>query len=199
MKYPKIFYFENYIEFGSDANFQNFQSDLFDQFLEGKHRQISFKVSDQQEYHEVWKQMLKKLEPIEAAGGIVKNLNNQYLMIYRLGKWDFPKGKVEKGENPEITALREIEEEVHIPMTLLSIDKFIDFTYHIYPHNHQFMIKTTYWYEVNCNCENVILQPQKEEDIIDAQWFTKEQILEANTYISIKNLLNEFFYEKEKT
>jgi hypothetical protein len=35
---------------------------------------------------------------IEAAGGVVENPNNQVLMIFRLGKWDLPKGKVDTGE-----------------------------------------------------------------------------------------------------
>ena len=31
---------------------------------------------------------------IQAAGGIVINAKNQKLFIYRLGKWDLPKGRV---------------------------------------------------------------------------------------------------------
>jgi hypothetical protein len=35
---------------------------------------------------------------IEAAGGLVKNKNDEWLFIFRNGKWDLPKGKIEKGE-----------------------------------------------------------------------------------------------------
>ena len=35
---------------------------------------------------------------IEAAGGLVKNKKNEWLFIFRNGKWDLPKGKIENGE-----------------------------------------------------------------------------------------------------
>ena len=36
---------------------------------------------------------------VEAAGGLVQNSEGQFLWIYRLGKWDLPKGKLEKNES----------------------------------------------------------------------------------------------------
>ena len=42
------------------------------------------------------KEFKKKLKTIVAAGGIVKNDENQILFIFRKGKWDLPKGKIEK-------------------------------------------------------------------------------------------------------
>src|ERR1700759_4462521 len=35
---------------------------------------------------------------IKAAGGMVRNDDGNYLFIFRNGKWDLPKGKVEKDE-----------------------------------------------------------------------------------------------------
>ena len=49
-----------------------------------------------------------RYEDIKAAGGVVFNANDEVLLIYRRGKWDFPKGKAEKGETIEETALREV-------------------------------------------------------------------------------------------
>ncbi len=46
---------------------------------------------------------------IYAGGGVVKNSSGQILFIHRLGVWDLPKGKAEKGESNEETALREVE------------------------------------------------------------------------------------------
>src|ERR1700751_599181 len=42
-----------------------------------------------------------KCKIIHAAGGLVQNENKKLLMMYRNGKWDLPKGKLEKGESPE--------------------------------------------------------------------------------------------------
>lgn len=56
----------------------------------------------------------KQFVVIEAAGGIVQNTNKELLFIYRLGKWDLPKGKMEKGEHPDECALREVTEETGV-------------------------------------------------------------------------------------
>ena len=48
---------------------------------------------------------------IQAAGGLVNNEKDEILMIFRRGKWDLPKGKLDKGETLEECAVREVEEE----------------------------------------------------------------------------------------
>ena len=40
------------------------------------------------------------------AGSLVINEKKELLLIYRKGKWDFPKGKVEKNEKKKTVALR---------------------------------------------------------------------------------------------
>ena len=42
---------------------------------------------------------------VEAAGGVVSNKNGEILFIRRMGKWDLPKGKIEKGESLEQACL----------------------------------------------------------------------------------------------
>ena len=44
---------------------------------------------------EIWKEFSSMMKMIEAAGGIVINKDEKILFIYRLGKWDLPKGKLE--------------------------------------------------------------------------------------------------------
>ena len=58
---------------------------------------------------EIWEDFTHMFKVIEAAGGLVKNKNNELLFIRRMGKWDLPKGKIEKGESLEQAALREVE------------------------------------------------------------------------------------------
>lgn len=194
MKYPKIFFNDYFIQFGNDSQYQVYQDKLLKDFLENPNHNLQIKVDDQKEYHWAWKEMLKFLEPIEAAGGLIKNSNNQFLMIFRLGKWDLPKGKIDNGESPEQTAIREIEEEVNIPKNLLEIKKFIGLTYHIYSQKKQFMIKTTYWYEVFCSGDNTLnLKPQLEEDIQKIGWFVKKELFQLDTYPSIKSIFEIYF------
>lgn len=76
---------------------------------------------------------------IKAAGGIVSNETNKYLFIFRNGKWDLPKGKIEKGENSRVAAVREVQEECGIRIDS-SRDKVCN-TYHIYKINGAMVIK----------------------------------------------------------
>ena len=62
---------------------------------------------------------VKGYRRIHAAGGIVRNEKDEILLIFRLGKWDFPKGKVEEGEQFDQTAVREVEEETGLQNILL--------------------------------------------------------------------------------
>lgn len=64
--------------------------------------------------HMYWKEWASQYKNIEAAGGLVLRSDGHFLGIFRLGKWDLPKGKAEKGESMETTALREVEEECGI-------------------------------------------------------------------------------------
>ena len=48
---------------------------------------------------------------IAAAGGLVKNERGEKLFIFRLGKWDLPKGKLSGKETAEEAAIREVKEE----------------------------------------------------------------------------------------
>ena len=57
---------------------------------------------------------LKKIKLVKAAGGIVINSKGQTLFIFRNNKWDLPKGRLEKNENLEVAAVREVEEETGV-------------------------------------------------------------------------------------
>src|SRR5690606_26317204 len=72
----------------------------------------------------------EKFRVIKAAGGLVKNGEGDYLFIFRLGKWDLPKGKVDPGESMKKAAVREVEEECGIKVDYLG-QKIIT-SYHIY-------------------------------------------------------------------
>lgn len=116
-----------------------------------------------------------EFEYLEAAGGIVSNLDDELLFIYRLDCWDLPKGKIEKGESPEVAAHREIEEECGINSH--KIDRKLCDTYHMYLMNGQYHIKKTYWFAFNTESENEEeLVPQTEEDIEQVVWFDSDEL-----------------------
>ena len=79
---------------------------------------------------EIWAEFQGFFRIIEAAGEIVNNPDGKVLFIKRLGKWDLPKGKMEKGESREESAVREIEEETGLKD--VELVRFINTTYYIY-------------------------------------------------------------------
>ena len=126
---------------------------------------------------------------IKTAGGIVSNDNNEKLFIYRLDKWDLPKGKIEKGESIKEAAVREIEEECGI--TDLTIQNQLQDTYHVYTFKGELVLKQTYWFELTSSYDGELI-PQLEEDITQVEWLTDAEIenkVLKNTYGSIKELL----------
>ena len=137
----------------------------------------------------LWALFQKQFSLIEAAGGKVLNSNGELLLIYRLGKWDLPKGKMEAGETPEQSALREVEEECGIKS--LKLGKQLLNTYHVYVQNEQRILKTTYWFEMSYS-GNEQLIPQKEEAIEKAVWVNTSNLSEqlSNTYNSLVGLIS---------
>jgi len=125
--------------------------------------------------------IFKKHKYIEAAGGVVENRQGKFLAIKRLGKWDWPKGKIEKGESPKEAAVREIEEECNISSP--KVDHKICETLHAYNLYGKRWLKRTYWYKLSYK-GNEKLVPQVEEQITKVKWIGKKGMkrFESNTY-----------------
>lgn len=121
---------------------------------------------------------------VNAGGGLVRNKEGRYLLIYRHELWDLPKGKQEPDEDIETCALREVTEETGLHE--LQLGPRICITHHCYQLFGQKIIKHTYWYEMSDDRDEPLL-PQLEEDISRAEWVEKERLPEylEGTYPSI--------------
>lgn len=142
-------------------------------------------------YHPDEKETLKKLKekiPVaKAGGGLVYNTKGEVLFIFRNGKWDLPKGGIEKNEDIESTAIREVEEETGV--SGLKITQKLQKTYHIFKRNGSYKLKITHWFEMKTNYTGP-LEGQIEEGIEKVAWLNQDQIKEAltNSYENIKLL-----------
>lgn len=135
---------------------------------------------------EIWEDFTHMFKVIEAAGGLVKNKNNELLFIRRMGKWDLPKGKIEKGESLEQAALREVEEETGLKELIL--EEFLNNTFHIYTErNGEKILKTTYWFKMTYvgNSQPI---PQKEEGISEVCWKNEEMIKNEVIRMTFENI-----------
>jgi 8-oxo-dGTP pyrophosphatase MutT (NUDIX family) len=112
----------------------------------------------------------------EAAGGLVRQTETgKILAIFRRGHWDMAKGKTEKNESIEQTAVREVQEETGVQN--IDLQDFITTTYHTYNGNtvvkntgqvRRRMLKVSHWYHMQT--PDVALVPQTEEDIEGIEW-----------------------------
>ena len=110
---------------------------------------------------------------VTAAGGLVFDPQGRGLLIYRNGRWDLPKGKIESGESLEACALREVSEETGL--TALSVTRPLGATFHAYDLYGRWELKQTWWYAMRSAAEGP-LRPEGEEGIERAEWFLPEQL-----------------------
>ena len=145
-------------------------------------------------YHPDEKEILKKLKEkipvVKAGGGLVYNKKGEVLFIFRNGKWDLPKGGIEKGEGIEEAAIREVEEETGVKK--LKVVQKLQKTYHVFKRNGSYKLKITHWYEMKTDYTGK-LQGQENEGIEKVAWLNQEQIKEVltNSYENIKLLFEE--------
>lgn len=153
---------------------------------------VSFVVKD---FKEVKDYIKSKFEIIKAAGGLVEK-EGKLLLIYRFNKWDLPKGKLEKKEAPDEGAVREVEEECNIKVSL--VEKLCS-TWHTYTRNGKGILKKTHWYHMRCE-DDRNLKPQVEEDIEEARWMDPREVRQAlyNTYPSIRNVFHHYYKKNKK-
>ncbi len=130
---------------------------------------------------------------VEAAGGLVRNLKtNNFLFIFRNKKWDLPKGRINKNEEVQKAAIREVEEETGVEN--LSITKSLNTTYHIFKRNRKYRLKKTFWYLMETNYSGE-LTPETKEGIEKAVWIDKEIIvsLKSEMYKNIDLVISNYF------
>ena len=79
-------------------------------------------------------------------------------------KWEFPGGKIEPGESPEVALVREIKEELD---TLISVDQYLCTVDHDYPQFHL----TMHCYQCTLLTDSLHLNEHEA-----SRWLSKEEL-----------------------
>jgi ADP-ribose pyrophosphatase YjhB (NUDIX family) len=145
-------------------------------------------------YSEIKLYLKGKFRIVKAAGGLVRK-KERSLMIYRMKKWDLPKGKKEAGEGWKEGAAREVTEECGVKV---KTGKKICTTWHTYTMNKNAMLKKTRWYSMEL-VDDSDMKPAAEEDIEDVRWMTQKEVYHAleNSYRSIRFVFEEYYRKTE--
>ena len=124
---------------------------------------------------------------ITSAGGIVYRHEGDDIVILMIadsqGRWSFPKGMVQRGEDPAAAALREVQEETGIVGQLL---RLLGETRYIYRQSGQLVTKTVYFYLVRAQSQAIT--PQFSE-VADARWFPSSEALRRSAFAANTDLL----------
>src|SRR6185503_14729282 len=134
----------------------------------------------------------KKFTIVKAGGGFVQNEKDEVLMMFRRGKWDLPKGKLDKKETIEQCAIRETEEETGLRNIEL-IAPLIT-TYHTYHEGTRSILKETTWFRMKVNGEQKLI-PQTKEQISKLGWVNKNDLEKymENSFPSVVDVLKAGF------
>ena len=165
--------------------------DLLKKMTDKKFKKIYSITITLKRFKYVLKHVKKMFKIIKAGGGVVKNNNDQILFIYRLKKWDLPKGKLDKGETIRDCAKREVEEETKVKVNLKQ--KIIS-TWHTYTRNKKFILKKTTWFKMDC-VDDSKMKPQKKEKIEKVEWMNNSTIKEIllNSYKTLNHIMIEYY------
>ena len=110
------------------------------------------------------------LPVIESAGGLVCNHYHHIMLMFKRGKWDMPKGRIEVGSSKEQSALREVQEETGLNIDKLKITAKLPSTWHTTRHQNIRYLKKTHWYLMEYDGDDDDTSPQVEEGIIECRW-----------------------------
>ena len=136
------------------------------------------------------KKFKKALPVVQAGGGKVRNKKGKVLFIYRNGKWDLPKGKLDKGESFKEAAIREVEEETGVKG--LKCKDLLATTYHIFRRNGTYKLKEVKWYDMVTDY-NGKLKAERSEGITKVRWKGSRKTKKAleKSYTNIKLLFED--------
>ncbi len=204
MQNKKIYINESLLLLCSHGYYKENRNDFDASFLQMKYRagiKQLFQLIDKAEklkeaetiilyaddFKKLWKEFKSLYKVRKAAGAVVMNTNSEILSIYRLDKWDLPKGKLEKGENRKVAAYRELCEETGIESAENQFPLIK--TYHTYKLKGVRNLKDTKWYQFTSNKNE--FKPQTEENIVEVSWKKKGDFLSGKleTYQNILEVI----------
>tara|TARA_B100001093_G_C26793393_1_gene1000008 strand:+ start:80 stop:760 length:681 start_codon:yes stop_codon:yes gene_type:complete len=165
-------------------------ADLLKNMTNKKFKKIYSITVTLKDYKNVLRELKKMFKVIKAGGGVVKNDDGKILFIYRLKKWDLPKGKKEKGESIRECAKREVEEETKVEVECF---QKITSTWHTYTKKKKFILKKTSWFVMK-SLDDSKMKPQKKEKIEKVEWMKEGVIKEIllNSYRTLNHVMDKY-------
>lgn len=122
-----------------------------------------------------------------SAGGVVLFGNAILLLRKYNGDWVLPKGKVEKNEEKDEAALREVLEESGVKGEIIKYLGEIHYTFKENWDENKTVHKTVFWYLMKAKTMNTI--PQREEGFVDAKFIHINRVVDLAKYDDEKEII----------
>ncbi len=137
----------------------------------------------------IWKLFRINFTEVGAAGGLVMHNSGRYLFIEKNNMLDLPKGHIDRGEEPETCALREVSEECGIKGH--SIVSPLCPSYHTYTLQGIPYLKKTHWYLMHYDGV-MLIDPQIKEGITKVEWLLPDEIsrIKGKAWLSLTDMIN---------
>ena len=124
-----------------------------------------------------------------SAGGVVYRFDDGrplFLLIRdSYANWGFPKGHLERGEAPEVAAVREVEEETGLAgVESRGVIETIDWYFRF---RGRLIHKVCHFYLMESTSDRT--SPQKAEGITECQWVTFEDATRMISYANAREVL----------
>lgn len=133
---------------------------------------------------------------IESAGGLVCNHYHHILLMFKRGRWDMPKGRIEEGQTREECALREVHEETGLDIDRLKVTGKLVSTWHTTRHQNIRYLKKTHWFLMDYDGDDDDTRPQVEEGIIECRWVHMSDIPDYRELLRPRiNYVVDFWHE----
>ncbi|MBI4438045.1 NUDIX domain-containing protein [Candidatus Uhrbacteria bacterium] len=138
---------------------------------------------------------MKPVKDLNIVIGLCER-KGQFLLLQRRDenplwdrKWEFPGGKIEAGEEPEIAIVREVQEETGLPILASRFFRL---------HDHDWNLEEKVL-RVHIHCFHCLVgegEAQHEQDkAYQAQWFSKEEALALDSLEANGDILKAFLHE----
>jgi 8-oxo-dGTP pyrophosphatase MutT (NUDIX family) len=123
-----------------------------------------------------------------SAGAVVVNENGgrRYILLLNAGKWDFPKGNMEKGETELQTVLREVMEETGLK-DLKVLDGFRRVIEYFYRREGKNVHKRVVYFLAETSTERITISHEHQ----GFGWFSYQEALKKASYDNSKATLKE--------
>jgi len=199
----KVFFKEKPILLsGKPLQYPGFQTFLFDSINRAEiiHKLLNTSLKGMVLYHHdtehLQKEFFGMFDIVPAAGGLVLDEQNRYLVIFRNGFWDIPKGKIDPGEDARTAATREVYEECGI--SKINIIRNLEPTFHLFYEKEKLKLKHIVWYLMRTEDRNKPI-PQTEEGIEKVEFITEQELIRRlpEMYGNLAEMINRYLTEKK--